>query len=80
MLLSLVLASRSRSPRHGVPIAPRPAAVSGISSGTISVPSFALALILVYLFAYKWQIFPIFGWTPLTEDPWENLQVAQCSR
>jgi peptide/nickel transport system permease protein len=50
--------------------------VGGVSSGVISIPSFALALVLAYLFAYQWTLFPIFGWTPLTEDPWENLRSA----
>jgi peptide/nickel transport system permease protein len=46
------------------------------SSITIALPSFALALLLAYFLAYKWRLFPTFGWTALTEDPLQNLRGA----
>ena len=46
------------------------------SYAVISVPSFVIALVLTYFFAYRWQLFPIFGWTRLTENPAENLRSA----
>ena len=37
--------------------------VSGILSTLgISVPSFILGIILVYLFGFKWPLFPVSGW------------------
>jgi peptide/nickel transport system permease protein len=51
-------------------------AVGGGSSAMISVPSFALALLLAYFFAYKLRVFPTFGWTALTDDPLQNLRGA----
>lgn len=51
-------------------------AVGTASSITIALPSFALALLLAYFLAYKWRLFPTFGWTPLTENPLENLRHA----
>jgi peptide/nickel transport system permease protein len=50
--------------------------IGGLSSGAISIPQFALALVLIYLLAYEWKLFPIFGWTRLTADPAQNLRGA----
>jgi peptide/nickel transport system permease protein len=46
---------------------------SGTAFGVLSVPSFILALLLVYLFAVRLQMFPATGFTNLTDDPVENL-------
>lgn len=50
--------------------------IGATSSMTIALPSFAMALILSYFLAYKWQVFPTFGWTELTENPLQNLRGA----
>jgi peptide/nickel transport system permease protein len=38
-----------------------------------AVPSFVLAFLLIFLFAVVWRIFPPGGYTPLGDDPIENL-------
>ena len=47
--------------------------VSASASTMVAIPGFVLALVLVYVFAYQWRIFPATGWVPLTENPWQNL-------
>lgn len=49
---------------------------TGISSVALAVPTFVLAPVLVYLFAVRFQWLPVTGWTPLSEDPVENLRTA----
>ena len=51
-------------------------AVSGISFGLLSVPSFMLAVFLMYVFAVRLRWLPASGWTRLTDDPLENLKSA----
>ncbi|UOQ57452.1 ABC transporter permease [Leucobacter allii] len=51
-------------------------AASTASSALISLPSFAAAVILIYLLAIRMKIFPVSGWTPFTQDPLGNLQHA----
>ena len=51
-------------------------AVSAASSTMVAVPGFVLALLLVYLLAYRWPIFPATGWVSFTVDPLENLRYA----
>jgi peptide/nickel transport system permease protein len=36
----------------------------------LSIPSFWLALNLIFLFSVKWRLFPIGGYVSLREDPW----------
>lgn len=48
--------------------------VSGVTFAQVSLPSFVIALFLVYLFAVTFQIFPVLGWTPLSESVSENLR------
>ena len=48
--------------------------VSAAASAMVAVPGFVLAIILVYLFAYRIQLFPATGWVPFTEDPIGNLE------
>lgn len=48
--------------------------VSGVTFAQVSLPSFVIALFLVYLFAVTFQIFPVLGWTPLNESVSENLR------
>ncbi|PRI10386.1 hypothetical protein B4915_12085 [Leucobacter massiliensis] len=49
---------------------------STISSALISLPSFAAAVILIYLFAIRTKVFPVSGWVPFAQDPLANLQHA----
>ncbi|MGB6058546.1 MAG: ABC transporter permease [Microthrixaceae bacterium] len=51
-------------------------ALGGVTSAMVSVPSFVAGALLLYFFAFQWRIFPVIGWTPLTENPWENLRSA----
>jgi peptide/nickel transport system permease protein len=43
-------------------------------SATLSIPPFALALVLVYVFAVNWHVFPASGYVPLSESVTENLR------
>jgi len=47
-----------------------------LSSATISVPVFLMALLLVYVFSVRLGLFPVTGWTRLTDDPVQNLRGA----
>jgi peptide/nickel transport system permease protein len=51
-------------------------ATTTFSFGVVSLPSFLIAIILVYAFALHWQIFPVTGWVRLTEDLGRNLEHA----
>jgi peptide/nickel transport system ATP-binding protein len=48
--------------------------VTGATSGFLSVPVFVLAILLVYLFAVRVHVFPVLGWTPLTQSLVGNLR------
>jgi peptide/nickel transport system permease protein len=50
--------------------------VTGATFGMLAVPSFMMALLLIYLFAVELDWFPATGWTYLTDDPVENLRSA----
>jgi peptide/nickel transport system permease protein len=50
--------------------------IAGGSFGALAIPSFVLAVLLVYVFAVEMSWFPASGWTPLTEDPVDNLRTA----
>ncbi len=45
-----------------------------IGFGLTSIPNFALAMILVYLFSLRIKWFPATGYTPLSEGLWANLR------
>ncbi|UBH05323.1 peptide ABC transporter [Leucobacter sp. Psy1] len=49
---------------------------STISSALISLPSFAAAVILIYVLSIRIQVFPVSGWVPFSQDPLSNLQHA----
>lgn len=48
--------------------------ISGIGFASLSVPSFVMALLLIFIFALRLKWFPATGYTPLTEGFWTNLQ------
>jgi peptide/nickel transport system permease protein len=50
--------------------------VTGVTFGMLAIPSFMMALLLIYLFAVELGWFPATGWTHLTDDPAENLRSA----
>lgn len=50
--------------------------VSGTSFGLLALPSFMLAVFLIYTFAVRYRWFPASGWTRLTDDPVDNLRSA----
>lgn len=51
--------------------------VSAFTFGTISIPGFLAAILLVLFFAVNWQIFPIGQWARPSERGWfENLRYA----
>jgi peptide/nickel transport system permease protein len=47
-----------------------------VLSVIIATPSFVLGVVLIYFVGIKWDLLPILGWTPLTEDVVENLRHA----
>jgi peptide/nickel transport system permease protein len=47
---------------------------TGAAFGLLAVPNFMLALILIFIFAVKFHVFPATGYTPLTANPIENLR------
>lgn len=51
-------------------------ACTAASSGFLSLPAFAAAVLLIYLFAVQWQVFPVSGWVPITQDLGGNLRSA----
>jgi peptide/nickel transport system permease protein len=50
--------------------------VTGATFGMLAIPTFMMALLLIYLFAVELGWFPATGWTYLTDDPVENLRSA----
>lgn len=49
---------------------------TGLTSVVLSVPGFALAVLLIYFLAVANDFFPVTGWVPITEDPVGNLSHA----
>lgn len=47
-----------------------------VASLLISSPAFLTALVVSYLFAVRWNVFPVTGWTKLSEDLGANLRGA----
>jgi peptide/nickel transport system permease protein len=47
---------------------------TGVSFGLLAIPAFMLAVLLVYLFAVTFKIFPATGYTPLTQDFGQNIR------
>jgi peptide/nickel transport system permease protein len=48
-------------------------AIGMIAFGLVAMPPFLLAILLVFLFAVAWQIFPASGYFPIEEGLWQNL-------
>ena len=48
--------------------------ISGIGFATLSMPSFVMALLFIYLFAIQLRWLPATGYTPFFEAPWTNLR------
>lgn len=49
-------------------------ALGSIAFGLISIPSFAMAMLLIFLFSLQLKWFPATGYTPLSEGLWPNLK------
>lgn len=50
--------------------------VRGLTSALQSAPSFVWAVLLVLFFAVRWRLFPVTGWTRLSDGVWDNLRSA----
>ena len=48
--------------------------VTGLAFGKLSLPSFMVAILLIYLFAVELNWLPATGWVPFAEDPVGNLR------
>lgn len=66
--LALLAGSRADKPLDRV--------TSASSSVLLSLPSFAAAVLLIYVFSIQLGWLPVSGWVPLTEDPLANLRHA----
>src|SRR5690606_23765721 len=47
---------------------------SAVVSALIALPSFALGILLLFVFSVTWNIFPVIGWVDFLADPVENLR------
>ena len=50
------------------------ASLTSVAIAGVSIPSFWEGIILIYLFAVIFRIFPPSGFVPLLEDPWMNIK------
>ena len=48
--------------------------ITGTTFGLLSIPSFMMALLLIYIFAVELRWFPATGWTSFQDDPVKNLR------
>jgi peptide/nickel transport system permease protein len=48
--------------------------LTGVAFGKLSMPSYMVAILLIYLFAVKLNWLPATGYVPFHEDPWGNLR------
>src|SRR5882672_6270254 len=48
--------------------------LTGLAFGKLSLPSFMVAILLIYLFAVELNWLPATGWVPFAEDPVGNLR------
>jgi peptide/nickel transport system permease protein len=49
-------------------------ALSSFAFGLVSIPSFAMAMLLIFTFAIQLKWLPATGYTPLSEGLWQNLR------
>lgn len=82
--LSIVLALLIAIPIGGVYSGYRPGGVvdrvaTFLCSITLSIPSFLLGVLLVFVFAVTLSALPVTGWTPLSEASC-RMSAAWCSR
>jgi len=49
-------------------------AASGAAFGILAIPGFVLAIVLIYIFAVEFSLFPATGYTPFLTNPFANLQ------
>jgi len=47
---------------------------TGVSFGFLALPPYIVGVVLVLLFAVQFHIFPATGYTPLTQNPFENVR------
>jgi peptide/nickel transport system permease protein len=50
--------------------------INGLTSVFLSIPAFVAAPVLVYLLAVQLHVFPVTGWTPISEGLGANLRTA----
>lgn len=50
--------------------------LSGIASASMALPSFVVAVLLVFFLSVINRVFPVTGWVPFAEDPIRNLYYA----
>jgi peptide/nickel transport system permease protein len=48
--------------------------LTGLAFGKLSLPSFLVAILLIYLFAVQLNWLPATGWVPFAEDPLANIR------
>jgi peptide/nickel transport system permease protein len=48
--------------------------LTGLAFGKLSLPSFLVAILLIYLFAVQLNWLPATGWVPFAEDPVANIR------
>ena len=48
--------------------------LTGLAFGKLSLPSYMVAILLIYLFAVQLNLLPATGWVPFGEDPLTNLR------
>jgi peptide/nickel transport system permease protein len=51
-------------------------AINVLGSGLIAMPTFILAVLLIYVLAVRWRIFPALGWVGLSQSIWGNIKHA----
>ena len=50
--------------------------VNAIAAALIAIPGFILAVLLIYLLAVRFEVFPVLGWVRLTDDVGGNIEHA----
>jgi peptide/nickel transport system permease protein len=50
--------------------------VTGATFGLLSIPNFMVAIVLIYVLAVEYRMFPATGWTPISESLGDNLRAV----